>query len=165
MSKNNDRFLETELWAMKEDRMIMIRADTFINIQKTIEEDYGEGADALLYECGIEAGRSSARVLLDEWEERDMDFLTKWSKFYGAEGVGWFEVESFKRQGKCVANLAITRSFIAEGYGKTNHAVCHFLAGFFVGVFWNSCGTHLSCEEIYCQAKGDRTCTFVFEPI
>ncbi len=165
MSEKNEKFLEHSLWAMKNHRMIIIRAETFANIQKTIESDVGEGSDALIYEAGIEAGKSSTQALLSEWEEREMKFITKWGEFYGPQGVGWFDLDSVRSHGVCVANLTITRSFIAETYGKSENPVCHFLAGFFVGVFWESCGTRLSCEEIYCQAKGDKNCTFVFEPI
>ena len=162
----NRNITRLELWAMRDFRMVILRARTIGNIMKSIEKDHGDEAVAAFYEAGIDAGRSSTRALTKEWEEEHMDFIDKWAEFYGSKGVGWFELVSVKTDDDvCITDITITDSFVAEGYGKTKKPVCHFLAGFFVGVFKESCGMDLSCEENECEAKGDSYCTFKFESI
>jgi len=142
-------------------RVVIMRAGTFVNLQRRIEAILGDDASALFYEAGIFAGRESTKVLLKEWEERGMEFLKKWSRFYQSAGVGWFKIEdiniNFEKEG---GYIRVKQSFIAEEYGKSNQSVCHFLCGFFSGVLQEVLGEKLTCEEIKCTAKGDQYCEF-----
>ena len=145
-------------------RVIVLRAGTFVDLQKQIEAIFGDEASALFYEAGIRAGRESTKVLLEEWEERGMDFLKKWGKFYQSAGVGWFKLEDinidFEKEN---GYFRVKQSFIAEEYGKSDEPVCHFLCGFFASVLQQVLGERLTCEEVKCAAKGDPYCEFKFE--
>ena len=142
-------------------RVVIMRAGTFVDLQKQIEAIHGGDASALFYEAGIRAGRESTKVLLEEWEERGMEFLKKWGEFYQSAGVGWFKIEdiniNFEKE---YGYIRVKQSFIAEEYGKSNQPVCHFLCGFFSGVLQEVLGEKLTCEEVKCVAKGDRYCEF-----
>ena len=144
-------------------RVVIMRAGTFVDLQKQIEAILGDDASALFYEAGICAGRESTKVLLEEWEERGMEFLKKWSGFYQSAGVGWFKIEdiniNFEKEN---GYIRVKQSFIAEEYGKSNQPVCHFLCGFFSGVLQEAFGEKLTCEEVKCTAKGDQYCEFKF---
>jgi predicted hydrocarbon binding protein len=166
MGMEEEQTYQHQLWAMKDYRMIILRSQTFVNIQKSIEENHGHEATAAFYEAGIDAGKSSTQALLLEWKERNMDFVDKWAEFYGPKGVGWFALKTVNTdEGLCISEITITKSFVAESYGRSDLPVCHFLAGFFVGTFKESCGMNLSCEEIECEAMGHSSCKFSFEAI
>jgi len=141
-------------------RVIVLRAGTFVDIQKSVENLLGEEAQALFYEAGIRAGRGSAKVQLEKWGERGEDFIKKWGKFYTS--VGWLKIEkiNINKQNK---QIRIKKSFIADEYGESDKPVCHFLAGFFVGVFKEVFSEELTCEETMCTAKGDPCCEFKLE--
>jgi len=50
--------------------------------------------------------------------------------------IGLFKLEKLNIDfGNLNTTTQLTQSFIAETYGKTNQPICHFLCGFFVGVF------------------------------
>ncbi len=141
-------------------RVIVLRAGTFIDIQKRMEALLGDEAAALLYEVGIQAGRESAKVLRRELNNQQENFLEKWAKFYQSAGAGWFKIEeiNFRRRG--ASYIKIKQSFIAEEYGKSSKPVCHFLCGFLAGALQVITGKTLTCEEIKCVAKGDPYCKF-----
>jgi len=145
-------------------RVVIIRAGTFVDIQKDLENCYGEQARAMFYDAGVRAGKESAKILLEEWEERGMDFLKQLSKFYCSEGVGWFKIKEInidpqKERGY----IRIEQSFIAEEYGPSDRPVCDFLSGYFAGVLEEVFGGQFYCNETKCFAKGDPCCEFMFE--
>ena len=49
-----------------------------------------------------------------------------------------------------VTYLRIGQSFNAKDYPKIDRLVCHFLAGFFVGVFKEVFDKSMMCEEVEC---------------
>ena len=145
-------------------RVVIMRAGTLVDLQKGVEAIIGDEASVVFYEAGIRAGKNSTKVLLEEWEERDREFLKRWGDFYKSAGVGWFKLEEIeidfeKRNGY----IRIKQSFIAEEYGSSDRPVCHFLGGFFVGVLEEIFGEKLMCKQIKCISKGDPYCEFQFE--
>ncbi len=159
--------MKGEAWIKQlETRVVILRAGTFVDLQKNIEALIGDEASALFYDAGIRAGKGSAEVQLQAWKERGMDFLGKWGKFYGSSGCGWFKVEDINVDSeKGGGYIRVKQSFIAEVYGKSEKPVCHFLCGFFVGVLEKVLGERLTCEEFKCIAKGDSYCEFRFEKL
>lgn len=159
-----DRVQNEAMITLLGTRIIIIRAGTWVRGQKRLEELSEEEASASLYEMGMTAAKESTKVLLEQWEERGGDFLKRWGDFYSSTGVGWFKLEEIdvdpeKREG----HLKITQSCIAGEYGPSAKPVCHYLAGFFVGVLEEVLGGRLVCEETLCAAKGDPYCEFRFQ--
>ena len=145
-------------------RVVVLRAGTFVDLLKSVEATLGDEASALFYEAGIRAGRGSARVLLEVWEERGMDFLERWGEFYGSNGVGWFKLEDVNIDfAGGNGYIRVRQSFIAGGYDKSDKPVCHFLCGQLVGLLQEVLGEKLTCEEVKCAATGDPYCEFQFE--
>lgn len=158
--------LPGEAWIriFKGIRVIIIRAGTFVELQKDVEDCFGEQARALFYDAGVRAGRESAKVLLEEWKERGTDFLARLKEFYSSEGVGWFKIREINvNQPKHEGYIRIEQSFIAEEYGRSERPVCDFLSGYFAGVLEQVFGGEFSCSETKCIAKGDPLCEFRFE--
>ena len=142
-------------------RVIIMRGGTFVDLQKSVEAVLGEEANALLYEAGIRAGTSSTQILLSKWGREN--FMKRWAEFYGSRGCGWFKLEEAKVNPERGGVIKLSSSFIAEGYGKSERPVCHFLRGFLVGVFQELLGIKLACEEIRCAATGEPYCEFKLE--
>jgi len=142
-------------------RVIVMRAGTFVDLQKSMELTLREEVEALLYEAGIKAGRSSTKVLLREWGKKD--FMRRWAEFYSSDGCGWFKLEKAEVEPEKGGVVRISGSFIAEEYGRSEKPVCHFLCGFLVGVFQELLGVELICEETKCAAMGEQYCEFKLE--
>ncbi len=142
-------------------RVIIMRGGTFVDLQKSVEAVLGEEANALLYEAGIRAGTSSTQILLRRWGREN--FMKRWADFYGSRGCGWFKLEEAKVDPERGGVIKLSSSFIAEGYGRSEKPVCHFLCGFLVGVFQELLGIKLACEEIRCAATGEPYCEFKLE--
>ncbi|MEM3406437.1 MAG: V4R domain-containing protein [Nitrososphaerota archaeon] len=139
-------------------RVIILRAKTFVNLQKAIESISDEEAKALLYEASINVGKDSTKELLKEIKNKD--FFKKLSKFYSSNGCGWFKIKKINIDPNKGGNIQIEQSFIAEEYGKSEKPVCDFLAGYFVGMLEEIYKKEYTCEETKCIAKGDKYCEF-----
>ncbi len=163
--KYDEKRIPDEALIFQQDlRMVLLRSETFTNIQKSMERLHGEEAKAALYEAGIDAGRDSTTTLLSKWDERGREFLERWAKFYSSEGVGWFKLDEMRIDLEgIVESFQISQSFIADSYGESSQPVCDFLCGFFVGVIEEAFGKKLECVESECVAKGDPHCKFRFE--
>lgn len=159
-------------------RVIIIFAGTFLELQKGIEYSIGNEAKAVLYDSGIYSGKCSARILLNSWKERGKEFLKKWSDFYSSSGVGWFKIKDIiidLETGKGI--IQVEKSLLSEkhlstkSYGcespfkrkripESEEPACHFLTGFFTGVFEEVIGIKLECNEVKCIKKNDPYCEF-----
>ncbi len=142
-------------------RVVVMHARTYAVMQRTVEailED--EASSVILYEMGMDAGRDSARTLLEDWEA---DLLKLWD-VDRMDGMGWFKLEEMEIDGENGNGyIRVSRSFIAEAYGRSKKPICHFLSGFFVGVLGEVLGERLTGYEVKCIAKGDPYCEFRLE--
>ena len=158
------RIPDEALIFLQDFRMVLLRAETFTNIQKSMEKVHGEEATAALYEAGIAAGHSSTIALMSKWDERGRNFIDRWAEFYTSEGVGWFKLDEVKMNSDgTLESFLISQSFIANSYGESERPTCDFLCGFFVGVAEEAFGGSIACEEVECEAKGNSHCKFLFE--
>ena len=168
-----ERFDDKGLIKLLGQRAIIFFAGTFRELGVGMREVLGDEAGGVLYDAGIHSGKCSTRILQANWKERGEDFIKKWTEFYGAAGVGWFRIKELNVDLKTgVGNIIIRRSIFADDIilpcestfndksKKSNDPSCHFLAGFFVGVFETLTGQKIECEEIKCVKKKDPHCEF-----
>ncbi|HDI52916.1 MAG TPA: hypothetical protein ENF89_02060 [Candidatus Bathyarchaeota archaeon] len=145
-------------------RVVILRAGTFVDLQRGVEDLLGEEASAAFYDAGIKAGRNSTRVLREEWGVEGLEFLRLWGEFYASKGVGWFKLTQIQvDEERKKARLRVEQSFIAEEYGRSDRPICHFLCGFYSGVFQELYGGRWICEETRCRAQGAPYCEFKLE--
>jgi len=145
-------------------RVFMMGDWTFANMQKGIESILGEGASSVLYEAGLSAGARSAKVLLDEWEERGEAFIEKWISVYEETGVGWFKTKKIEIDyDEKKALIQIVHPFTTSQYGESTKPICYFLCGYFAGALETLLQENMTCEETFCTAKGDPYCEFKLE--
>ena len=148
-----------------EHRVIIMFVETFIELARRIQEVIGPEAKGVLYDAGIYSGKRSVNVLLNAWSETGDSFIKKWSDFYSSSGVGWFKVKDIDIDLKNgTGYIRIIQSFAVEDVrkGETRTPMCHFLMGFFVGVFEVISGKKLECEEVKCISKNAPYCEFQF---
>ncbi|MBD3228008.1 MAG: hypothetical protein GF329_07445 [Candidatus Lokiarchaeota archaeon] len=156
------------------NRAMILFAGTFQTLMREIESIIGIEAQGVLYNAGIYSGRFSSKTLLKSWEERGESFLEKWASFYDSNGVGWFKIEEINVDlNKGTGYIRITDSLTAKNYiipecrekkvdsSRTFYnPACHFIAGFFAGVFEILSGKNLECHETKCITKNDPYCEF-----
>jgi len=145
------------------ERVITIRAKTFVNFQKAIESIISEEAKALFYEASINAGKDTAKMLIKKAKNKDFINKLKLIYYYDSRGCGWFKIKKIDIDPEKGGYVQINQSFIAEEYGKSEKPVCDFLAGYFVGIFEEIFKKEYTCEENKCIAKGDKYCEFKIE--
>jgi predicted hydrocarbon binding protein len=159
-------------------RIMCLFAGTFEELTRGIMDAIGTEGEGVLYDAGIHSGKNSVNILLNSWKERGQAFLEKWEAFYGSSGVGWFKIKEInidleKGQGY----IQLIQSFASESYRKVDNEVnkveldttiinpaCHFLTGFFVGVFEELTHKNIECEEVKCVTRKDGYCEFQLRP-
>lgn len=155
-------------------RIMIMFTETFEELVRGIEEVIGSEVEGVLYDAGINSGKSSIQILLRAWKERGKDFLKKWGEFYSSSGVGWFKIERMDiNLNSGTGFIRIKQSLSSTAYhfkdnnvgndpksGRILNPMCHFLTGFFVGTFENLSGKKLECKEIKCIGKKDSYCEF-----
>jgi predicted hydrocarbon binding protein len=148
----------------RKNRVIVLGAGTFVELQKGAETLLGDEASAVFYEAGIRSGNEGARNLLAEWEERGVDFIKRLGPLMASTGNGWLKVEEINVDFKLKeGHMRVNQSFIAKTYGQSDKPVCHFLCGFISGFMSEVLGESVTTEETHCEAKGDPCCEFTFK--
>jgi bacteriochlorophyll 4-vinyl reductase len=90
---------------------------------------------------------------------RDENLLATIAKLKQKEG--WASID-FKKVSlkKKLGTVIVKNSFEAEGYGKSDTPVCHFLRGYLAGALSITLNTEINLIETACAAKGDPNCEF-----
>lgn len=146
------------------NRVIILGAGTFMELQKGAEEILGDEASAVFYEAGIRSGIEGAETMIEEYDERGLDLIELINDLIGSSGMGWGKIVGFDIDlEQAEGYYRISDSFIAETYGPSDKPVCHFLCGLTAGMLTRVFGISFTCEETKCQAKGDSYCEFKFE--
>jgi predicted hydrocarbon binding protein len=146
------------------NRVIILGAGTFVELQRGAEALLGEDAAAVFYEAGIRSGSEDTRSLFSEWEERGVDFIKRLGPLMESTGAGWPKVEEINIDlNQKEGHMRVRESFIAGTYGHSEKPVCHFLCGFFSGFLSEVLGERVTTEETSCETKGDSFCEFQFK--
>lgn len=155
-------------------RVIVMFTESFQELARGMQDAIGTEAEGVLYDAGIYSGKNSTKVLLKSWKERGKAFLEKWKDFYSSSGVGWFKIKDIDIDlDNGTGYILLIQSFAAEKYReindntklteknmKTINPLCHFLTGFFVGVFEELTRKKIECKEVKCVTKKDVYCEF-----
>ena len=147
-------------------RVVILRASTFVDIQKSCERDFGDESSVIFYEAGIDVGKTASDILTPNRRDVEECFRDVIGEYYNSKGVGWFKLERISfDQSTLEGKIVISQSFIAREYRSSKTPVCHFLCGFFAGVIEALLGEQLICEEVACEAQGNGFCEFrIYQP-
>jgi predicted hydrocarbon binding protein len=143
----------------KDVRYMLIRPETVIGFQKTIEEGDSELARDAFFQGGFRGGYLSAKnyKALHFFDDiQIIDFMMK----MGTE-IGWghFKLQDFDPQKKYL-NIIVRKSPFAEAYGESSFAVCHLVRGVLSGLASYLFNQNCVGSEVKCLAKGDEHCVF-----
>ena len=140
-------------------RYVVIRPETIVGFQKTIEKHSRKDAQDALFQGGFQGGYLSAKKFKEIQNlsnTETIDFMMT----MGAE-IGWghfelidYDFESHKLQ------IRVENSAFAEAYGDATEGVCHLINGVLSGLATVLFGRNCTGSETECLAKGDKHCIF-----
>ncbi|RTZ90732.1 MAG: hypothetical protein DSY91_06005 [Deltaproteobacteria bacterium] len=145
-------------------RYLLVRPETFMEIQKVIEEKFGvEAAREIFYQSGFKGTSLTAKKLLDAGMSPGK-CLEEMFKMGAYLGWGRFEIIERDENGSRV-EITIKGSPFAGAYGVSEQPVCAILCGALAGIFSTLKGTLYTCSETMCCAAGDTHCHFILKQV
>jgi predicted hydrocarbon binding protein len=146
----------------EDSRFLVFAALSYVSVQKRIESLVGfDAAGVLLYEANREAGKLSGEVIrrgIKLEKKKSGRMIASGLDFMKLTGWGLWELGKYD---KLMAVFTVRDSPIAEGYGKSDRAVCHPIRGLIAGFAEYFTGQRRECVEVLCKAKGDDHCEFI----
>ncbi len=151
-----------------QQRLLILRPEALVDLQKHLEETLGLSSKGFLYLAGEKSAREGHDLFValaaSQADSHDaLDVLRK--RIEAMTVLGW------GRLGLSVEDAAAHRylvnledSPIAEAYGASKRPVCHLLAGWIAGTAQSVFGEPLLCEEIACRSQGKARCEFRLRP-
>ncbi len=150
-------------------RVMLLRVEFLVSIQKQLEMTLGASAKGLLYLAGERAGTEVLPAFSDDLKDlhprgESRDVLRRMSAAWATSGVGRTTVTEFDpREGRFA--FRIDHGSFPEAYGPSPKPVCHLWAGWTAGVARTLFGRGVLCEEVRCRAAGGDACEFVIGPM
>lgn len=140
-------------------RYLLIRPETIVGFQKTIEKHSRTGAQEALFQGGYRGGYLSAKKYKEMQNLSDSETIS-FMMTMGAE-IGWgnfqlieYDFEIRKLQ------IRVKNSAFAEAYGDSTEGVCHLISGVLSGLATVLFAQNCIASETECLAKGDKHCVF-----
>jgi predicted hydrocarbon binding protein len=144
-------------------RYMLIRPETLIAIQKTMEEATGVDAGNILFQGGLAGGRLSGRRFRKNFEQSEEDYLRFFAKMGTSIGWGHFRVLSCDIPRKKFS-FSVKNSPFVGSYGQSSNPVCHILRGVLAGLGESMFAEAMEAKESSCAAMGNGECVFQVQP-
>ena len=140
-------------------RYLLIRPETIVGFQKTIEKHSLKGAREALFQGGYRGGYLSAKKYKDTQNLSDSETIN-FMMTMGTE-IGWgnFKLIEYDFENRKL-NVRVKNSVFAEAYGDATEGVCHLINGVLSGLATVLFGRNCMGSETECLAKGDQHCVF-----
>jgi predicted hydrocarbon binding protein len=143
----------------KDIRYVIIRPETIVGFQKTIEQHSRKDARDALFQGGYQGGYLSAKRFKEMQNLSDRQTI-RFMMAMGAE-IGWGQFELIEHDFKKLKlNVRVENSAFAEAYGDATEGVCHLINGVLSGLATVLFGRNCMGAETKCLAKGDKYCVF-----
>lgn len=140
-------------------RYLLIRPETIVGFQKTMEKHSRQGAHEALFQGGYQGGYLSTKKYKEIKNLSDGETIS-FMMTMGAE-IGWgnfqlleYDLENQKLQ------VRVENSAFASAYGKSTEGVCHLISGVLSGLATVLFSRNYTVSETECLAKGDTYCVF-----
>lgn len=146
-------------------RYLLIRPETLIELQKTLESEIGvERMGQALYQAGHRGGSLSAEKFRNELSLMP-DEIVRFMAGMGTQlGWGRMEVSSLDPE-KRTLEFDVFHSVFAEAYKSADVPVCHLIRGVFAGTWGGALQREVIGLETRCRAvEGPGPCRFIFTP-
>ena len=140
-------------------RYLLIRPETIVGFQKTIEKHSRTGAQEALFQGGYRGGYLTAKKYKEMQnlsDSRTISFMMT----MGAE-IGWgnFQLIEYDFENRKL-QIMVENSAFAEAYGDATEGVCHLISGVLSGLASVIFSINCTASETKCLAKGDECCEF-----
>jgi len=143
-------------------RYLLIRPETLVDFQKSVEAVPGERGGGLLYAGGFTGGFLSSRRYKETFGYSDEEIVGFMCRMGGQIGWGCFELIGLDATaGQLI--VQVKGSPFAEAYGAADQAVCHFIRGVLAGLGAVIFNAEIKAVETHCVAKGDPRCQFTVQ--
>ena len=140
-------------------RYVVIRPETFIGFQKTIEKHSREGARDALFQGGYQGGYLSAKKFKETQNLSDTETIDFMMTMGAQIGWGHFDLIDYDFKNRKL-QIRVLNSAFAEAYGDATEGVCHLINGELSGHAAVLIGRNCMGSETECLAKGDPHCVF-----
>ena len=143
----------------KDVRYLLIRPETLVGFQKTIENHSRKTAREALFQGGYRGGYLSAQKYKETQNLSDKETI-QFMMTMGAE-IGWgqFKLVEYDFENRKL-QIRVKNSAFAESYGESAEGVCHLIRGVLSGLASFLFSQDCKATETECLAKGDRHCAF-----
>ncbi len=140
-------------------RYVVIRPETIIGFQKTIEKHSREGARDALFQGGYQGGYLSAKKFKETQNLSDTETIDFMMTMGAQIGWGHFDLIDYDFKNRKL-QIRVLNSAFAEAYGDATEGVCHLINGVLSGLAAVLFGRNCMGSETECLAKGDPHCVF-----
>ena len=140
-------------------RYVVIRPETIIGFQKTIEKHSREGARDALFQGGYQGGYLSAKKFKETQNLSDTETIDFMMTMGAQIGWGHFDLIDYDFKNRKL-QIRVLNSAFAEAYGDATEGVCHLINGVLSGLAAVLFGRNFMGSETECLAKGDPHCVF-----
>jgi len=150
-------------------RLLILRPEALIDLQKQLEETVGLSSKGFLYLAGEKSAREGHAVFdrLAPSQPAPADEPTLLARSieplaflgWGRFGVSPVDADAHRYL------VTLENSPLAEAYGESKRPVCHLLAGWVAGTAEHVLGKSFLCEETACRSQGKPHCEFVLRPM
>jgi len=140
-------------------RYVVIRPETIVGFQKSIEKHNRKTAQDALFQGGYQGGYLSAKKFKETQNLSDTETIN-FMMTMGAE-IGWgrFELVEYDFRNRKL-QIKVENSAFAQTYGNAKQGVCHLINGVLSGLATALFGRNCMGAETECLAKGDPHCIF-----
>lgn len=144
----------------KDVRYLLIRPETIVGFQKSVEKKDPKTGRNALYQGGFQGGYLSAKKY-KEIQNLSDDEAIAFMMAMGAQ-IGWgnFKLDQVDLDEKKL-QVSVENSPFAAAYGDASEGVCHLTRGVLCGLATVLFSKACIASEVECRAKGDHHCVFV----
>ncbi len=153
---------------MFRQRLLIVRPEALVDLQKHLEETIGLSSKGFLYLAGEKSAREGhdlfASLAPSAANARDSPEILR-QRISAMSLLGWGRLSVIQEEAGTPRYLVtLEESPLAEAYGESKKPVCHLLAGWIAGTAQSVLGANLLCEEIACRSQGKARCEFRLRP-
>lgn len=126
-----------------------------------MKEIAGRGANAIIYRGGRNLGYNVGQDISSKMSNKaDLnEYLTIVVQAFEQLGIGLVSVAGGSFSNGQVY-LQVDECVTCAGIPNIGETVCHFEGGVVAGIVQNFTGSIVTCKEVQCWGKGDKTCMF-----
>ena len=143
----------------KDIRYVLIRPETIVGFQKTIEKHSRQGAREALFQGGYQGGYLSAKKFKEMQNLSNAETIDFMMTMGAQIGWGHFDLIDYDLESRRL-QIRVENSAFAEAYGIATEGVCHLINGVLSGLATVLFERDCKGSETECLAKSDPHCFF-----